>query len=235
MTASRGPFSVGIIMDGNRRWATTRGLSPFKGHDAGEEALLNLIDEYRSLRDKWGTAHYVFYAFSTENWTRTQEEIAALLGIFERAFTKIEERLPRLLEDSVAIRFVGEVERFSPKLQELMRGIEEKTKAGKDGTIAIAVSYGGRADILRAVNKLIQEDKEVITENDLSAASWLAGIPEPDLIIRTSGEERLSGFLTWQSVYSELLFVDTLWPDFTRSELEKAFTEFEERERRHGK
>ena len=116
-----------------------------------------------------------------------------------------------------------------------MSGVEAKTASGKQGTIAIAISYGGRADILRAANKLIGQDIEVLTEENLSAASWLRGIPDPDLIIRTGGERRLSNFLTWQSVYSELAFTDTLWPDFSRAELEKIFADYASRDRRHGK
>ena len=231
----KGPLSVGIIMDGNRRWAKAKGRPEFEGHEAGETLLFKLLDEYRSLREAWGTAHYIFYAFSTENWSRSKEEIAHLMGIFERGFRKIEERLSRLLEDGVAVRFIGERERFSPKLQELMSGVEAKTASGKQGTIAIAISYGGRADILRAANKLIGQDIEVLTEENLSAASWLRGIPDPDLIIRTGGERRLSNFLTWQSVYSELAFTDTLWPDFSRAELEKIFADYASRDRRHGK
>ncbi len=235
MNEKNGPLSVGIIMDGNRRWAKAQGLSELMGHEAGEKVLLDLLDDYRPLRETWGTAHYIFYAFSTENWSRSQEEVAHLLGIFERAFKKIEERLPRLLEDGVQVRFVGERSRFSPQLQQLMTSVEEKTASGERGTIAIAVSYGGHADIVQAANRLIIEDKEVITEKDLSEKLWTAGIPHPDLVIRTGGDQRLSNFLSWESAYSELFFTNTLWPDFSRAELEKIFENYATRERRHGK
>jgi undecaprenyl diphosphate synthase len=238
----RGPFSVGIIMDGNRRWAKAGGETTsvghavgFGGHSAGEGALLKLLDEYRSLREKWGTAHYIFYAFSTENWSRSAEEVASLIGIFEKAFKKIEDRLPQILEDGVRVRFIGERERFSTNLQLLMKNLEEKTSAGKEGTFAIAVSYGGRADIIQAVNTLIEKETETVTEKDISTSLWTHEIPEPDLIIRTGGDQRLSNFLMWESAYAELFFTNTLWPDFSRDELERIFEDFSTRERRHGR
>ena len=235
MSELKGPNCVGIIMDGNRRWAKAKGLSSSDGHEAGEKTLLKMLDEYRSLRDAWGTAHYIFYTFSTENWNRAAEEVAALMGIFERAFAKIEERLPKLLEDGVAICFIGEREKFSKKLQELMQNIEAKTAGGKEGTIALAVSYGARADIIQATNKLIAGGKKAISEEDLKSALWTAGIPEPDLIIRTSGEKRLSNFLLFEAAYAELAFTETRWPDFSREELERIFTDFAGRERRRGR
>ncbi len=228
-----GPKSVGIIMDGNRRWAKARGLSSVKGHEAGKEALLALVRSYAALRERWGTEHYIFYAFSTENWNRAAEEVAALMGIFERAFTEFEKELPQLLADGVRIRFVGERERFSVHLQELMHSLEEKTAEGA-GTIAFAVSYGGHADILHAANAAAASGLP-ITQEAFEKHLWTAGIPEPDLIIRTGGEQRLSNFLSWQSAYSELYFYDVLWPEFTGEHLEEAFRDFSERERRGGK
>jgi undecaprenyl diphosphate synthase len=235
MNNLQGPKCVGIIMDGNRRWAEARGASRLSGHEAGETVLLKLFDEYRSVRDTWGTAHYIFYAFSTENWNRSQEEVAHLLGLFERAFTKIEERMPKLLEDGVSVRFIGEREKFSEKLQKLMSDIEAKTAGGNDGTVALAVSYGARADLLQAVNGLIEKEREVISEEDLRSALWTRGIPEPDLIIRTGGEKRLSNFLLFEAAYAELSFTETMWPDFSREELERIFTDFAGRERRKGR
>ena len=231
----RGPFSVGIIMDGNRRWAKAAGRPQLEGHEAGKDVLLRMFDDYRDIREKWGTAHYIFYTFSTENWNRSIEEVGHLMGIFERAFNKVAERLPRLLEDGVQVRFIGERSRFSQKLQDLMNELEQKTTAGTKGTMAFAVSYGGRSDILQAVNRLIVEDRDGVSAEDISAKLWTNGIPDPDLIIRTGGEERLSNFLSWESVYSELSFIDTLWPDFSREKLEELFTNFASRERRRGK
>jgi undecaprenyl diphosphate synthase len=243
MTESKkGPRSVGIIMDGNRRWEKGRGLSAsaghsagFSGHEGGEAALIKLLDGYRPLRDAWGTAHYIFYAFSTENWSRSAEEVAAVLGIFERSFRKMEERLPKLIADGVRVRFVGQKRRFSAHLQELMQSFEDKTADGTEGTIAIAVSYGARADILEAVNSLIEKGAQEISENDLITALSTHDIPNPDLIIRTGGEKRLSNFLLFESAYAELAFTETLWPDFERAELERIFADFASRERRHGR
>ena len=234
---------MGIIMDGNRRWAKNLGLAETighaagfsNGHEGGEAALIKLLDEYRSLRDTWGTAHYIFYAMSTENWNRSQEEVAIVLGIFERSFKKMEERLPKLLADGVRVCFIGQKERFSPHLQELMQTFEAKTASGTEGTIAIAVSYGGRPDILHAVNELIASGKKEVSESDMQHALWTHGIPEPDLIIRTGGEQRLSNFLLWESAYAELAFTNTMWPDFSREELERIFEDFASRERRHGR
>lgn len=220
-------------MDGNRRWARCRGLPSVRGHEAGKEALLSLVRAYASLRERWGTEHYIFYAFSTENWNRAAEEVAALLGIFERAFIEFEKELPQMLTDGVRIRFVGEHERFSVRLQELMHSLEEKTAEGA-GTIAFAVSYGGHADILHAANAAAASGLP-ITQETLEKHLWTASIPEPDLIIRTGGEQRLSNFLSWQSAYSELYFSDVLWPDVTTGHLETAFRDFSERERRRGK
>jgi undecaprenyl diphosphate synthase len=240
--STKGPLSVGVIMDGNRRWARQQGLAAasghaagFAGYEAGEATLFRLLDEYRALREKWGTAHYIFYAFSTENWSRTAEEVADLMGIFERSFAKIEERVSQLLADGARVRFIGQRERFSPELQALMRGLEEKTAQGSEGTIAIAVSYGARADIVRAVNALAAQGNAAITERDLQDTLSTRGIPEPDLIIRTGGDRRLSNFLLFESAYAELAFTDTLWPDFSRAELERIFVDFASRERRHGR
>ncbi|MEJ0053678.1 MAG: polyprenyl diphosphate synthase [bacterium] len=235
MIEQAGPKSIGIIMDGNRRWAKAKGLSSARGHQAGEEVLLRLLDDYRPLRDAWGAAHYIFYTFSTENRNRAEAEVADLLGLFEHAFSKIEERLPQLLSDGVRMRFLGERGRFSGKLQEMMNELEAKTAGGAEGTIALAVSYGGRPDILQAANGLMAGGAKEITEVALTDALWTRGIPEPDLIIRTGGEKRLSNFLLWESAYAELAFTDTLWPDFSRKELERIFADFASRERRHGR
>ena len=232
---ANGPRTVGIIMDGNRRWRKARGLSTTEGHLAGKEVLSRLFDDYGAIQEKWGTENYIFYAFSTENWSRSVEEVAALMGIFEQAFEEFKKIAERLQKHGLRMRFVGARERFSDKLQKLMQEIEESTAQGTGGTIAFAVSYGGRAEILQAVNQLIEDGQETVTEELLGGKLWTAGIPDPDLIIRTSGEQRLSNFLTWQGVYSELAFTDTLWPDFTTGELEKIFEDYALRERRKGK
>ncbi len=154
---------------------------------------------------------------------------------FEAAFDLLADSLPKLKENGLRIRFVGDTSKLSPALQSRMRSMEEATREGSRGIIALAMPYGGRDDILQAVNALIDEGTSSITAEDLERHLWTAGIPEPDLIIRPGGEKRLSNFLTWQSAYSELVFIDTLWPDFSRADLESAFGEYAARERRRGK
>lgn len=227
--------SIGIIMDGNRRWAKARGLPPFEGHRQGYETLKKLGDAFPHLRETYGLEYVTLYAFSTENWKRHAEEVEFLVRLFEGALREnldsISQGLPE--EKRLRVRVAGQKERFSPQLQKLMNEIEEKTKDCTAGTACFALSYGGRAEILDAAARLATEGKS-LTEENFSNALWTAGIPDPDIIIRTSGEKRLSNFLPWQSVYSELFFTDTLWPDFSVEELENIFKEFYARERRHG-
>jgi undecaprenyl diphosphate synthase len=232
---NNGPKTVAIFMDGNRRWAKAHGLSQLEGHEAGKDILFKFVDFYTELREKWGTKHYVFYAFSTENWNRAAEEVAGIMGIFERALEEFDTLFPKLEKEGIRIRFVGQRERLSTRLQELMEHIEEKTAAHSAGSIVLAISYGGRADIIQAANHLIEEGKEIITEEDLSTHLWTAIVPDPDLIIRPGGEMRLSNFFTWPSAYSELAFTNTLWPDFSQEELERIFEDYASRERRRGK
>lgn len=223
--------SIGIIMDGNRRWARSRGLDAGDGHKAGYEALVSLARELPRLRAEYGLRYVTIYAFSTENWNRSEEEVNTLLSLFKRGMEHIADELDSI---DVAVRAIGDLARFPDDLQKSLRAIEEKTTYNTGGVVAFALSYGGRAEIMHAARSLAAESGD-ITEERFDAALWTAGIPDPDLIIRTSGEMRLSGFLPWQSVYSELFFVDTLWPDFTVADLEKIFAEYAERERRHGK
>ncbi|MDE2173511.1 MAG: di-trans,poly-cis-decaprenylcistransferase [Patescibacteria group bacterium] len=233
---NRGPSTVAIFMDGNRRWARARGLRAVSGHEAGKAVFMKFLDFYTDVRQRWGSRNYIFYAFSTENWNRPAEEVAAIMGVFTRAFDEFSSSLPHLLAAGIRIRFLGERTLFSPHLQTLMQNIEKDTERGASGTIALAVSYGGRADIVQAVNHFLKEAPgKPFTEQDIGKMLWTADIPEPDLIIRPGGERRLSNFLTWQSVYSELAFTDTLWPDFTQEELEHIFADYALRDRRHGK
>jgi len=227
--------SIGIIMDGNRRWAKARGLPSFEGHRQGYEALKKLADEFPRLKETYGLEYATLYAFSTENWKRSADEVEFLMQIFASALTEMIDSVTKGLaeEKKIRIRIAGQRERFSPQLRKLMDTVEEKTKDFTAGTVCFALSYGGRAEIVNAANEIIKNGDEMSEEN-VNKYLWTAGIPDPDLVIRTSGEERVSGFLTWQSVYSELFFTDTLWPDFTVIELEKIFAEFHERERRHG-
>ena len=233
---SNGPACVGIIMDGNRRFAKAKGLPAWQGHVAGKKALLELLDAYAALRKKYGTAHYVFYAFSSENWKRSPAEVQKLLALVEEAFADIESRLAQAKEDKVRIRFVGDTTKFNAKTRRQFARLEEETAHNTKGTIAFALSYGGRDELVRAVRKLSTDGANLpkLTEAKLSGALDTAGIPDPDLIIRTGGAQRLSNFLLWQSAYSELFFTPTLWPDFSVKKLEELFAEFAKTKRNFG-
>jgi undecaprenyl diphosphate synthase len=229
--------SIGIIMDGNRRWAKARGLPAYEGHRAGFEVIKELSREIPRLRRNYGLEYVTVYALSTENWKRSKEELGYLIALFEEGFrlavSDAVEKGNKNPGEGMRLRIIGERERFSPVLQELMNDAEEKTKDFGGGTVVFALSYGGRAEIVAAAEKL-RANGEAISEEMFPGAMWSSGIPDPDIIIRTGGEMRLSNFLPWQSVYSELFFTETLWPDFTVAELEKIFEEYYGRERRNG-
>lgn len=230
--------SIGIILDGNRRWAKARNLPSLEGHRAGYEALKKLAKEAPRFKEKYGLEYVTLYAFSTENWNRAQEEVGYLMALFEEALSYVlqegirdAERNP---ENGIRLKVIGQRERFSVKLQKLMAEAEERTKYFGGVTAVFALSYGGRAEILQAVEKM-QKEHIPVSEDNFTRALWSAEIPDPDIIIRTGGEHRLSNFLTWQTVYSELFFPEVLWPDFTAEHLKKIFVEYNERERRLGK
>ena len=219
---------VGIILDGNRRWAKKKGLAQLLGH---REGLMNTYKKIAKHAQKRGVQHLVVYMFSTENWNRSEEEVQYLMNLFREAGR---DQLKELLAENIRVRFIGQRERFAPDLQKLMDSVEADS-AGESGMTAwICLSYGGRAEIVAAAGELA-EKSEPITEESLRAHMWSAEMPDPDIIIRTSGEKRLSGFLLWQSAYSELFFTDTLWPDFSPKEFDAILAEFATRERRNGK
>lgn len=218
-------LSIGIIMDGNRRWAKARGLSTLAGHEEGSEKVRDVAEWAIEAR----VSHLYLYAFSTENWNRTQEEVGYLMKLFERAFAK---RMKDIEELGVRVRIIGERERFSEKLQRQMIDVEERSQKNEKLTIVFCLSYGGRREIADAMSRLPQ--CENISEKDITDALWTSGMPDPNLIIRPGGEKRLSNFLTWQSVYSELFFTDTLWPDFTKEEFARILDEYRLREQRRG-
>tara|TARA_B100000508_G_scaffold60333_2_gene47491 strand:+ start:41712 stop:42389 length:678 start_codon:yes stop_codon:yes gene_type:complete len=220
-------LSVGIIMDGNRRWARTKGMSIAEGHNEGFKALLNLLQEYESLKDEYGVAEYIFYAFSTENWNRSEEEVKALMELLKQGLSKIEDELKKL-PNAPRIKFIGDLSRFEKGIQDEMREIEERTKDG-EGTVALALSYGGRDEIMRAMKAGAE-----LSEEGISKALDTKDMQDPDIIIRTGGEKRLSNFLMWQAAYSELFFLDIFWPDFSKDTLIECIKEYNERERRHG-
>ncbi len=223
------PQCIGIIMDGNRRWAKKQGLPAYAGHTNGYKKLKEVL----SWTEAAGVRNLIVYAFSTENWNRSAEEVSYLMDIFRHA---LKDDLEEISGKHIQVRFFGTRERFSADMQKMMDGVEEKTKNNGGFTLGIALSYGGRAEILSAAKKMCAEKAgESATEKDFETYLWSAGMPDPDIIIRPGGEKRLSGFLTWQSVYSELFFTDTLWPDFSKEEFDSVLNEFAARERRRGK
>jgi len=228
-----GPQHVAIIMDGNGRWATNRGLPRLVGHRRGAERVRAIVAAAPGLGIRWLT----LYAFSTENWKRSTEEVIGLMALFARY---IEREADRLSANGVRLRFIGDRARLDPRLQALMAGIEARTAANTLLNLTVAVNYGGRDEILRAARTLAEAARRgdvapgAITEADLVRALDTADLPDPDLVIRTAGEMRLSNFLLWQSSYAELWVTDTCWPDFTEAHLDDAIRSFAGRERRFG-
>lgn len=222
---------VGFIMDGNRRWATEQGKPTLEGHRKGAETFTEIA---KAIRDSH-IPHAVFYAFSTENWKRSEEEVTYLMDLFDEFLDEADKKLKDDTEKNVHIKIVGRVDDFSPKLQARIAELEEKDRGIEaDTTIWVALSYGGRAEIIAAVNTAIQKGEEV-DEESFNRLLWTAEMPDPDIIIRTSGEQRISNFMTWKSVYSELFFTDTYWPAFTEEELNSILNAYCERQRRRGK
>jgi len=220
------PNCIGILLDGNRRWAKEKGLSTLEGHKQGAERLHEVV---YWVRDR-GIKNLVVYMFSTENWNRDPKEVAYLMDLFRESITK---EIKDWNEGGVRVRFVGQREKFSPDLQKAMHNAEEKTAKNSAITLWACLSYGGRAEIVDAARTAAKEGE--ITEETLSKHLWTKGMPDPDIIIRTGGEKRLSGFLTWQGVYSELFFVKEYWPGFSETILDSVLKEYTQRERRMGK
>ena len=218
---------VGIIMDGNRRWAKARGLPTLEGHSEGRKKL----QEFMRWAHETDIPHVVAYAFSTENWQRSKEEVAHLMKLFHSV---LENETEKIIKERMRVRFVGDRSRFDKDLQKMMAEIEETTSVAYDITLHLLMSYGGRAEVIAAVNTLLVEGTPDVTEEEFSRKLWSYPMPDPDFIIRTGGQIRLSNFLPWQSVYSELFFTDTLWPDFTKEEFERMVTAYHTRKRNFG-
>ncbi|MCA3509210.1 MAG: di-trans,poly-cis-decaprenylcistransferase [Rhodobacter sp.] len=224
---------VAIIMDGNGRWATNRGWPRLVGHRKGAERVREIVRSAPALGIRWLT----IYAFSTENWKRSTEEVLGLMSIFARY---IEREADRLAAEGVRMRFIGDRSRLDPRLQRLMAGIEERTAGLSLLNLTVAINYGGRNELMRAARKLAdrvargQLSVEAIDEDMLESCLDTHDLPDPDLVIRTSGETRISNYLLWQSAYSEYEFTPTLWPDFTAAELAAIIGRFGGRERRFG-
>jgi len=220
---------LAIILDGNRRWAKAKGLPTFEGHKAGYE---NIKDVCRWCL-KRDIKVLTVYAFSTENWNRSKKEVRYLMALMNKAFSEETEELNKL---GLKVNIIGSRNRITPEIKKNIEKIEKETKNNKKMVLNICFNYGGRLEIVEAVKKIIKAGikAEKISEDLINKHIWFKGQPEPDLIVRTSGEKRLSGFLTWTSVYSELYFPHCFWPDFDEKQVDKAIAEFEKRNRRFG-
>lgn len=227
------PRHVAIIMDGNGRWATQRGRPRLFGHHAGARRVREIVESCPQI----GVEYLTVFAFSTENWKRTQAEVAGLMSLFKRYIIK---ETRALNASGVCVRFIGDRERLDDKLTKLMGELESATAANNRVHLTIAINYGGRDEVARATRRLAQDVADGLLKPENVDAETLPRyldtyvLPDPDLVIRTSGEARISNFLLWQSAYSEYEFVDTLWPDFTREEFEGLCAAFGGRDRRYG-
>ena len=224
------PKHVAFIMDGNRRWAKSKGLSPLKGHLVGEDRIEPIIDHAIKL----GIPYLTFWAFSTENWNRNRKEVQFLLNLFRDNLSK---RVDKYHQKNVRLNIIGNLLDFPQDIQKRVKEWMEKTKDNSKITVNVALSYGGRDEIIRAIKRIHDPQSTIqnLTKEEFEKYLDTAGQPDPDLMIRTGGEMRLSGFLMWQLEYGELYFTDTLWPDFTPEEFAKAIIEYQKRQRRFGK
>lgn len=228
-----GPRHVAIIMDGNGRWAQARGRPRLFGHHAGARRVREVVECCPSL----GVEYLTIFAFSTENWKRTQTEVAGLMSLFRRYISK---EMNALAEKNVRVRFIGDRVRLDAKLIDLMDKLERKTEGNGGTQLTIALNYGGRDEVARATKRLARDvaegrlDPENVDEETLPRYLDTHVLPDPDLVIRTSGEARISNFLLWQSAYAEYEFIDTLWPDFTAEELARLCGSYGRRDRRFG-
>jgi len=221
------PKHIAFIMDGNGRWAKKRALPRKAGHKAGVKALQKVIEAC----NKKGVQMCSFYAFSTENWKRPQDEIDAIFALVERF---VAEELDKYAGVGYRVMFMGDLSVLPDTTQNAIKTIMEKSK-GNDGMIVnVALNYGGRQEIVNAVNTILQSGLNKVDEQMISDCIYTAGLPDPDIIVRTSGEERLSNFMLWQSAYSELLFIDDFWPDVDESTIDYIISEYSKRHRRFG-
>lgn len=227
------PRHIAIIMDGNGRWARRRGLPRTAGHTQGARVVEQILEDANDL----GVGYLTVYAFSTENWARPEKEVRALMNLLRRYMRT---SVAKCMKNNVCVRVIGDKSRLDDDLQEAIRHLEEVTSENTGIHFQIAINYGGRDEILRAVRKAAAAvvsgklPAEDISESDIENGLDTAGLPDPDLLIRTCGEERISNFLLWQLAYSEMYFTDTAWPDFNKEELEKAIDVYNHRERRYG-
>lgn len=227
------PKHIAIIMDGNRRWAKSKGKPAAFGHKEGAKTIEKIV----RYANKIGLKYITVYAFSTENWNRAKDEVKSLMLLLQ---SYIEDYSKRADSENIKVQFLGDISAFSPKMQKGIEDCKERTKNNTGVTFNIALNYGGRAEIIKAIKEISEEvvnnkiKIEDINENIVSNKLYTAGIPDPDLLIRTSGEIRLSNFLPWQLVYTEFLFVEKYWPDFNEEDLNNAIVEYQKRTRKFG-
>ena len=222
------PRHIAIVLDGNGRWATGRGLPRTAGHAVGAETFRRVATYCKDI----GIEYLTVYAFSTENWKRSADEIETIMGLLEKY---LHESIEKMERDKVKMKFLGDISVLSPKLRTLIAETEELSKKFDGVQVNICLNYGGRAEILHAINRYIEAGAPApLTEETFSQYLYTANIPDPDLVIRPSGEMRLSNFLLWQSAYSEYYSTDTLWPDFDERELDRAIVTYQKRDRRYG-
>jgi len=220
------PTHIAIIMDGNRRWAKERGLPILEGHRKVADEILEPLIEAAAKR---GIKYMTFWAFSTENWNRVESEIKGIMAIFRHVIGK---RWGRLHEKGVRIKVIGDISKFPHDISDALAKVVEQTKENKKITVIFALNYGGRDEIIRTIHKL---EKKGITKKEFGKYLDTVGIPDPEMIVRTGGEQRLSGFLLWQSEYSELYFPSWYMPEFTEEKLDEVISEYQKRNRRFGK
>ena len=218
---------LAIIMDGNGRWAKRNGLPRIEGHRHGAQKAEEIVEWCAEL----GIKYVTLYTFSTENWKRPEEEVKFLFSLLVQM---LHEKFNRMMEQGVRIRFCGLVNQLPLEIANVCRDFEQKTKDNQKIQAILALNYGGRREIIDAINKVIQNNINQIDENTFRNYLYLPDVPDPDLVIRTSGELRISNFLLWQIAYSELYFTEVLWPDFSKEDLLKAIENFENRHRRFG-
>jgi undecaprenyl diphosphate synthase len=224
------PRHIAIIMDGNGRWATQRFLPRVAGHGKGVEAVRNIVKECIER----GVEYLTLFAFSSENWRRPADEVSLLMRLF---VTALEREVSKMHANNIRLKVVGDLSRFDANLQELIANAERRTANNQQLTVTICANYGGRWDIMQAVGKMVAANpgRADFTEEELAPYLAMAYAPEPDLFIRTGGEERISNFLLWQLAYTELYFTDTYWPDFDGAALDAAIDSYRQRERRFGR
>jgi undecaprenyl diphosphate synthase len=225
------PRHIAIIMDGNGRWAKQRFMPRVAGHQRGVEALREVVKACRDL----GVEYLTVFAFSSENWRRPAEEVSFLMSLF---LIMLEREVAKLHQNNIRLKIIGDRSRFDDKLRQAMREAEQLTAKNSALTLTVAANYGGRWDVMQAVQAMLKEHPQLaqsFSEEDLQPYLSMCDAPEPDMFIRTGGEQRISNFMLWQLAYTELYFTDTLWPAFDRNELDKAIASYRQRERRFGR